>query len=338
VSKFQAPYTLGLSAQSFNVDLFLVDRPLNMKSDSRRPSHDLNQRRGGDGLTLPMAQADWPDGKIFRPLSMFQDMFKLFTVEAVLESIETPTHPALASRRPDFVLHWLLVVTAWNSIVRSVEHDALYQQHHAATTVNVETFNSIGRFRRQLKDTLTGITDAKAAILLELEEDESQARLTNPTHQHSQTNTPQIPTPRTTRANSPSHISKSKFIPVASLPPFLSKLEDRLNNVSATLSEEIELLIGSVQVRDSEISKQQAERATILTLLVAIYLPLQIVTAIFGMNTAEINDGKPNWRACVVALAVASLLTLCVFVGVKWWRHKRSAMQWERDRRSEKEA
>lgn len=98
-----------------------------------------------------------------------------------------------------------------------------------------------------------------------------------------------------------------------------------------TLNDEIELLVGSVQVRDSATAKAQAERGTMLTLLAVIYLPLQLVTGIFGMNTLEINGGRPGWRACVAALAVAVGLTMGVFVGVRWWRKRRAGMQWERE-------
>jgi len=78
---------------------------------------------------------------------------------------------------------------------------------------------------------------------------------------------------------------------------------------------------------------KQAERATMLTLLAAVYLPLQLVTGIFGMNIAEINDGVPAWRACVVALAVAGVLTVGVFAGAWWWRKRRERLVVERARR-----
>jgi Mg2+ and Co2+ transporter CorA len=115
-------------------------------------------------------------------------------------------------------------------------------------------------------------------------------------------------------------MTNPRRIEVSTLPSVLQTLEKRLELVSKTLNDEIQLLIGSVQVRDSETSRKQAERATMLTLLAAVYLPLQLVTGIFGMNIAEINDGVPAWRACVVALAVAGGLTLGVFGGVWWWR------------------
>lgn len=86
-------------------------------------------------------------------------------------------------------------------------------------------------------------------------------------------------------------------------------LEECIDAVTKLVNDEIQLFIGSVQVRDSEAMRQQAERATMLTLLAAVYLPLQLVTGIFGMNIWEINAGAPKWWACLAALAVAGGLT-----------------------------
>jgi len=102
--------------------------------------------------------------------------------------------------------------------------------------------------------------------------------------------------------------------------------------VSKTLNDEIQLLIGSVTVRDAETAMKQAERATMLTLLAAVYLPLQLVTGIFGMNIREINDGVPAWRACVVALGVAMGLTVGAFAGAWWWRKRREGLRATRER------
>jgi hypothetical protein len=122
----------------------------------------------------------------------------------------------------------------------------------------------------------------------------------------------QLPSSRTTRAGSAANIptTNARRIEVSTLPSVLTSLETRLELVNKTVNDEIQLLIGSVQVRDSETFMKQAERATMLTLLAAVYLPLQLVTGIFRMYIAEINDGMPVWRACIVALAVAGGLTL----------------------------
>jgi Mg2+ and Co2+ transporter CorA len=48
--------------------------------------------------------------------------------------------------------------------------------------------------------------------------------------------------------------------------------------------------------------KKQAQRAYLLTILAVIYLPLTLVTGIFGMNLKEINDGVPRFWACILGL------------------------------------
>lgn len=131
----------------------------------------------------------------------------------------------------------------------------------------------------------------------------------------------------------------------------LAKLEDRLEILSKSLNEEIQLFIASISIRDSEvmmkdsrimredsqIMKQQAARTTLLITLAVIYLPLQLITGIFGMNIREINDGAPRWWACLTALGVGDGLTFLVHLGVKWWQWW-DDQQRKRDEQGKKEA
>lgn len=66
--------------------------------------------------------------------------------------------------------------------------------------------------------------------------------------------------------------------------------------------------------------KQQAQRATLLTILAAVYLPLTLVTGIFGMNIKEINGGAPLFWACIVALIIIGSATAGGFFGYRYWR------------------
>lgn len=111
----------------------------------------------------------------------------------------------------------------------------------------------------------------------------------------------------------------------------LAKLEDRLGVITKTLNDEIQLFIASVSVRDSEVMladskmmKKQAARTTLLTTLAVIYLPLQLITGIFGMNIEEITDGRPRWWACLAALGAAVVVTILVYVGVWLWQRRAS--------------
>lgn len=154
-------------------DLFLVDAPLPIKPNAHQPYHEILQRRTGDGLTLPMNNEDWPNGKIFRPLDLLQLMCRTFTLSAVLESLSIASR-GLVTRRPDFVLHWMLAVAAWEAVVCHIESDMRRQQHQAATDVDMTTFTALSNFRRQLADAREGIGNTRAAILYELEDAESQ--------------------------------------------------------------------------------------------------------------------------------------------------------------------
>jgi Mg2+ and Co2+ transporter CorA len=93
-----------------------------------------------------------------------------------------------------------------------------------------------------------------------------------------------------------------------------------------------------VMREDSQIMKQQAARTTLLATLAVIYLPLQLITGIFGMNIKETTgDGIPRWWACLAALGAGSALTFLVYLAVKWWQW-RDAQRKAREKEKEREA
>jgi Mg2+ and Co2+ transporter CorA len=97
----------------------------------------------------------------------------------------------------------------------------------------------------------------------------------------------------------------------------LQLLQQRLDAIKEDLNEEIQVAIGAVQVDDAQIMKEQTKetirqtRVTVaLAVLAAIYLPLTLVTGIFGMNIAEISDENtvPHaWSVIVAWVAVVAL-------------------------------
>jgi hypothetical protein len=85
---------------------------------------------------------------------------------------------------------------------------------------------------------------------------------------------------------------------------------DECANLRTLIDETIQLVMGTITIKESQTSRINSERATVLTLLACIYLPLSLVTGIFGMNIKEINGGTPSWWFCLVALAVIAFGTL----------------------------
>lgn len=98
-----------------------------------------------------------------------------------------------------------------------------------------------------------------------------------------------------------------------------------------------QVLIGTVTLQDSERSTKLAEQSNILagqandfvrsandlaergmwlTLIAAVYLPLTLVTGIFGMNIKEINDGTPRWWACLTTFALVGTPSLAAAIWI----------------------
>lgn len=116
-----------------------------------------------------------------------------------------------------------------------------------------------------------------------------------------------------------------------SLPPSglgrkLAQIAEDIDKLDKELNDEIHLIIGAVTVQDSDANKQQTERATLLTLLAAVYLPLTLVTGIFGMNIQEIDQLKTSWRTSGEVLAVVAACTIVFVVAYRYWR------RWRRER------
>lgn len=107
----------------------------------------------------------------------------------------------------------------------------------------------------------------------------------------------------------------------------LTEVFEDLDKLDKELNDEIHLIIGAVTVQDSDANKQQTERATLLTLLAAVYLPLTLVTGIFGMNIKDINDENPDWRACGEVLAVVAVCTIVFVAAYRRWRVWRRGLQ-----------
>jgi Mg2+ and Co2+ transporter CorA len=65
--------------------------------------------------------------------------------------------------------------------------------------------------------------------------------------------------------------------------------------------------------------KQQAHRATLLTILAAMYLPVTLFTGILGTNIVEMNKHAPRFWICILGLFVIGGLTAAGFFGYWYW-------------------
>lgn len=81
--------------------------------------------------------------------------------------------------------------------------------------------------------------------------------------------------------------------------------------------------------------KRQNRRATLLTLLAAFYLPLSLVTGIFGMNIKEFNDKAPPFYLCFEALFAIIAVTAIFY---RLYRYLPLAFRKPRNRQSHPQA
>jgi hypothetical protein len=319
-------------------DLVLTDPPLSLLSVSEEREDSIILEPSGLVLpSYPHESPKLPNGKIFDPGNALRRAFGNF-ITLVVVKLMTQYH-GLSIVDPTFL--GLLVVSEAQSIVLQLERDMRRLQSRATKVLERPALEAMGAFRRTLAGLRELISDTKMHMM-RWEVDMLAANRAG------------------TVPNSPDQKSSVKrglakkdatHIDLAILLDKVAKLEEILETMTKTVNEEIQLFIASISIRDSEVMmadsrimredsqvmKQQAARTTLLTTLAVVYLPLQLITGIFGMNIKEITrDGGPRWWACLIALGVGGVLTFLVYLGVKWWQW-RDSLRKERDGEKEKE-
>ncbi|CAK3909492.1 Magnesium transport, transmembrane region [Lecanosticta acicola] len=89
----------------------------------------------------------------------------------------------------------------------------------------------------------------------------------------------------------------------------LEGVYEESGNLERFLMDTFQLLMSSISVLDSQTSIKEARRSALLTQLATVYLPLSLVTSIFGMNVREISDPIPSIWVCVVTLVIVGGFT-----------------------------
>jgi Mg2+ and Co2+ transporter CorA len=113
------------------------------------------------------------------------------------------------------------------------------------------------------------------------------------------------------------------------IPTLLKELDARISTMIRTVNEEIQMVIGSVQVEAARVMRRQTEWTVVLAILAAIYLPLTLVTGIFGMNITEISSeatAPDRWSVVrawgiIFGVTMGSILVYAVVRYVlQYWR------------------
>jgi Mg2+ and Co2+ transporter CorA len=77
-----------------------------------------------------------------------------------------------------------------------------------------------------------------------------------------------------------------------------------------------------VQGEDAKNMKRQTEVTVMLAVLAAIYLPMTLVTGIFGMNISDISSGNIPDRVWVVKawswIFSVTMALIAMYAGVRW--------------------
>jgi hypothetical protein len=120
-------------------------------------------------------------------------------------------------------------------------------------------------------------------------------------------------------------------------------LQKQLDAIKEDVNDEIQVAIGAVQVHDAQIMKKQTTWTVTLTVLAAIYLPLSLVTGIFGMNITEISSEAtaPSARCVVAAWAVIFTLTaggILTYAAMRKWTDSRKKKKMKKKRKLDLEA
>jgi len=109
---------------------------------------------------------------------------------------------------------------------------------------------------------------------------------------------------------------RARAMDIRDLPDSLDRFGQMIDDMQPIINGEIQMLIMSLQVEDGKLMKRQAKWTVVLAILATIYLPLTLVTGIFGMNIREINDEgtRPDRWSAVKAWGIA----LGATIGLIW--------------------
>lgn len=102
-------------------------------------------------------------------------------------------------------------------------------------------------------------------------------------------------------------------------------LEERGKSLLNDLRDTLDQHVGLLSIKASEKAISESHRVNRLTYAAFIFIPLSLITSVFGMNVSALGSGPaPIWLPFVI-----SALTLVISVTYMWWASKTSASRAE---------
>jgi Mg2+ and Co2+ transporter CorA len=187
---------------------------------------------------------------------------------------------------PD-IFAWLLIESNWWHLVTQLESKLQQLRREATTVAGGQAFAGLTGLRRQLADAYAMFAETRDAVDKDLKASNIVWHVEGKDLSAEQFWSEE----RESRGQSVTVSRRqAQSIDIRDLPTLLGELSERIKIMTRTVNEEIQMVIGSVQVEDARVMRRQTEWTVVLAVLAAIYLPMTLVTGIFGMNITEIGD------------------------------------------------
>lgn len=222
------------------------------------------------------------------PLHQIHALFRRFTLQSILRPQSMPAQLSGSlvqrGRLSPYVFRWLLFASSWQDSATRLESDLRDLQQEATTIAGDQAFAKLTALRRQLAGAYGMLAEAQ-----DLMNDEIKSSYVSWDVDGNVLNAEEFwSRERSQRVAMHTH-DKAKSIDLRDIPALVEELLGRVNTMSQRVNEEIQMVIGSVQVEDARVMRRQTEWTVVLAVLAAVYLPMTLVTGIFGMNITEIG-------------------------------------------------
>jgi hypothetical protein len=276
---------------------------------------------------LPLTQSNWKTNpSLSSPLTVLSTnhtLNSIFNARSLPLTFGDMIGSSCRFNRRIFV--WLLAESSWRFTVQALENQTQDIRKDATLVAGHQGFESLTNFRRQLADAQWLLADTRSKVEdsinvrdMEVVWDVDGRELSAKEFWSEKRDKPVAVNPR-----------EVKSIDVRDIPTLLKELEGRISTMIRTVNEDIQIVIGSVQVEDARVMKRQTEWMVVLTVLAAIYLPMSLVTGIFGMNITDLSAETPapdKWTvvrtwAVIFGITIGSILVYALVRYVlRYWR------------------